>query len=194
MTLPSPKIVPSPFPEIVVWIGALGSEERAEREAARHALVSAGRAAVPALLRMLSDSRTRVRWEATKALVDIADPRTARAFVHLLEDPESGVRWLAAEGLVGLGDEGLPVLLMALESGGHSAYLREGAHHVVSELHEWRLVDLLTPLARALEAPQADVHVPIAACHVLDRMHRLRMPRRVASPVPLRVILRREEM
>ena len=167
------KVVRKPIsPQLAEWIDALASEDRKDREAARLALVSVGRHAVVPLLRCLQDERVRVRWEAAKTLVDLADPRAARAFVSLLEDEESGVRWLAAEGLVALERDALPPLLAALERGAHSQHLREGAHHVLRELHVWKLVDLLTPLMKALEQPHSEVQVPIAASHMLDSLHR----------------------
>jgi hypothetical protein len=41
----------------------------------------------------------------------------------------------------------------------------------------WKLVDLLTPLMRALERPAADASVPVAASGVLDLLRRVERPR-----------------
>ena len=67
---------------ISAWIEALESDDRREREAARIALVEEGSAAVPPLIRCLGDERVRVRWEAAKALVDLADPAAAPKLVE----------------------------------------------------------------------------------------------------------------
>lgn len=159
------------------WITSLASKDGQEREAARLALVALGRPAVPPLLACLEDKRAQVRWEAAKALADLEDPELARTFVKLLDDEESGIRWIAAEGLIALEHDALPVLLEALEHHGHSNHLREGAHHVIRELHVWKLVSLLTPLMRALEQPAADASVPVKASVVLDALRHEPPPR-----------------
>jgi HEAT repeat protein len=153
---------------------ALGSEDRRVREAGRHALVAAGAAAVPGLIECLRDQRVRVRWEAAKALVDIADPAAAGALVERLEDEDSGVRWLAAEGLIAMERHGLPALLAALEHSG-SQRLREGAHHVIRGLPIWKLVQALGPLVDALEHAAAESTVPVAAGTALDTLRRERL-------------------
>jgi HEAT repeat protein len=159
------------------WIDALGSTDRQERESARWALVSLGRPAVAPLLELLHDKRAQVRWEAAKALADLEDPELAPTLVKLLDDEESGIRWIAAEGLIALEHEALPPLLEALEHHGHSSHLREGAHHVIRELHVWKLVSLLTPLMRALEQPAAHAAVPVTASVVLDSLRHEPPPR-----------------
>jgi HEAT repeat protein len=170
---------------------ALASEERAVREAARQALVTMGAESVPALIECLRDERVRVRWEAAKALVDIAEPASAGALVGRLEDEDSGVRWLAAEGLIALERHGLPELLAALEHSAGSQRLREGAHHVIRGLPIWKLVQALGPLADALEHAAAESTVPVAAGSALEvlREERLvcwRSPRSLAAEEPPR--------
>jgi HEAT repeat protein len=156
-------------------VRALGSDERAVREAARGALVAAGATSVPELIACLLDERVRVRWEAAKALVDIADPASAGALVARLEDEDSGVRWLAAEGLIALERHGLPELLAALEHSAGSQRLREGAHHVIRGLPIWKLARALGPLADALEHAAAESTVPVAAGTALDVLRRERL-------------------
>lgn len=160
------------------WIGSLASSSRQEREAARLALVSVGRPAIPLLMDCLEDKVERVRWEAAKALADLEDAALAPTLVKLLEDPESSIRWIAAEGLVALEGDALGPLLAALEKNAHSQRLREGAHHVIHELQMWKLVCLLTPVMRALEQPAADLAVPPAASAMLDSLGELEFPRR----------------
>lgn len=158
------------------WIASLASSERHEREAARRALVSVGRPAIPLLLDCLDDKVERVRWEAAKALADLEAPELAPTFVRLLEDSESGIRWIAAEALASLEHEALPALLSALETNAHSQRLREGAHHVLRETQMWKLVCLMTPLMRALERPAADVAVPPTASALLDALRQVELP------------------
>jgi len=162
-----PETGPPADPAIASWTAALASKERREREAARLALVSRGTEALDALVECLADGRHHVRWEAAKALADLADARAAPALVRLLEDEESGIRWLAAEGLIALECDGLPALLGALEHG-HSQRLREGAHHVLRELRIWKLVRMLGPVMDALEEPAAHARVPVAAAAARD--------------------------
>jgi HEAT repeat protein len=177
-----PRDVPAPrhAPErpLSGWIAALSSEDWKDREAARLALVSCDEEAIEPLVECLRDKRSRVRWEAAKALADLANPRAATALVGLLEDEESGVRWLAAEGLVAMQCDALPALLQALEHGAHSQRLREGAHHVIHELQVWKLVRLLGPVMHALRQPAADAAVPPAASEALDSLRREALPRR----------------
>ena len=48
-------------PEVLVWLDALASDDRKEREAARFSLVSTGRPVVVPLIRTLGDKRAHVR-------------------------------------------------------------------------------------------------------------------------------------
>jgi hypothetical protein len=57
---------------------------------------------------------SRTRWEAAKALSEIADPLAATALVNALEDDDADIRWVASEGLTALGRDGLEPLLAAL--------------------------------------------------------------------------------
>ena len=94
-------------------LNALHSEDGEERRRARLSLVSLGSEAVDPLIELLPDPEHEVRWEAAKALGEIADPRSAPALVETLEDAGFDIRWLAAEGLIALGKAGLEPLLEA---------------------------------------------------------------------------------
>ena len=154
---------------ILQWASALDSESRLEREAARHALVEEGSAAVPALIECTRGDAAHLRWEAAKALGEIREPESAPALIHLLDDEDSGVRWLAAEGLLALERRALMPLLTALERPG-SRRLREGAYHVLRRLPCWRLVEVLMPVMDALEHTAAEVTVPLAAGSALESL------------------------
>lgn len=105
----------------------------------RRALVRMGSTAVPALIEALNNKNQWVRWEATKALSQIADPTATDTLIRLLESKEFDMRWLAAEGLIAIGRKAVVPLLQALIDRPNSTWLQEGAHHV---LHDMRRGDL----------------------------------------------------
>jgi HEAT repeat protein len=151
-------------PDLVV---RLGSREPVERQAARKELVSIGSPAVPHLIKCLSDLRRQVRWEAAKALGEIADPITATVLVAALEDKDSDVRWLAAEALVAIGREGLRPLLANLIQHSDSDSLREGAHHVCHELAKTADGPIIRPVLDALNTSEPEMAVPGTAFSAL---------------------------
>lgn len=106
------------------------------RQAARRALVSIGEPALPALAKALHDGDENARWEAAKALGEMAEPAAAEDLVEALEDEAFSVRWLAAEGLIALEYDSLEPLLQALEKKPDSVWLRESTHHVLKTLDQ----------------------------------------------------------
>jgi HEAT repeat protein len=159
--------------KIGVLVTDLASDDGSVRENARLSLVGIGGRAVAALIDALGDPRRQVRWEAAKALEQIADPKAALALVGALEDKEFSVRWLAAEGLIALESKGLVPLLRALIERSDSAWLREGAHHVLHDLHNVsgrRLREVLEPLLAALEDVEPVLEVPPAAETALEAL------------------------
>jgi HEAT repeat protein len=175
-------------PSIETLIKTLSSLKDKAREGARHTLVAMGKAAVPSLIEALRNKNTLTKWEAAKALGEIADPEIAPILVKALEDEEFDVRWLAAEGLIKMNIKGLRPLLEALEHRGDSALLREGAHHVFHDLAKGALRKSLAPVLAALEAlePGEDVpwaarhelavEVPLAARQALEMLEKLKKP------------------
>jgi len=152
-------------------VADLASDDGSVRESARLSLVGVGGRAVAALIDALGDPHRQVRWEAAKALEQIASPEAAPALVGALEDKEFSVRWLAAEGLIALESKGLVPLLRALIERSDSVWLREGAHHVLHDLHNLggrRLRGVLKPLLAALEDLEPALEVPPAAKTVLE--------------------------
>jgi HEAT repeat protein len=122
------------------------------------------------LIESLASPNKQVRWEAAKALADIADPAAADALVKALEDKIFDVRWLAAEGLINLGREGLVPLLQALIERSDSPWLRDAAHHVLHDLAVGELEDLLEPITDSLEDAEAAIETPLIAKAILDRL------------------------
>jgi HEAT repeat protein len=157
-----------------VTIGALiadlGVKDGLVRERARQSLVAIGGPAVDPLIEALADRNKHMRWEAAKALGQIADPASAPALVSILEDEVFDVRWLAAEGLIALGREALVPLLQALMEHPDSLWLREGAHHVLRELSGGGLKEVLRPLLAALDDVEPSVEVPLAVERALDAL------------------------
>jgi hypothetical protein len=123
---------------------------------------------VPALLKSLQSPSKHVRWEAAKALGEIADPGAAPALVSALEDEKGAVRWLAATALINLGHAALVPLLRGLEGSSDSIWFRDGAHHVLHTLIKDGVADEAIPVLEALEDIEPSVEAPVAAYHVLQ--------------------------
>jgi len=160
-------------------MNALCDKNTLKRQRARISLVDIGSPAVPYLVQALedSDSKECARWEAAKALSDIGDPAAAPALINVLgQDEHFGIRWLAAEGLIALGRNGLVPLLEALIQRSGSAWLREGAHHVLRILAGRGLYAQVAPVLTALEDIQPAVQVPPAARAALDALSRTPAP------------------
>ncbi|MBI4296696.1 MAG: HEAT repeat domain-containing protein [Chloroflexi bacterium] len=119
---------------IKALIAELDCDEMPACQKARHSLVGMRKAAIPALLEVIKSPKSWVRWEATKALGQIADPAGAPALIEALEDKEPDVRWLAAEGLITTGRKSLIPLLQTLAERPDSVRLQEGAHHVLHHM------------------------------------------------------------
>jgi HEAT repeat protein len=134
---------------------------------ARQCLAQIGKKAVPALVRALADPREQVRWEAAKALSEIADPTALPALVAALEDRNSGVSWLAAEGLIAIGRESAVPILQALVDNPRSVSLRQAAHHVLHDLGQGELTQVIKPVLTAMGDIEPDIAVPSAAVEAL---------------------------
>jgi nucleotide-binding universal stress UspA family protein len=149
-------------------IGNLASDDGVVRVKARKSLVTMGKQAVAPVIEALKSKKHWVRWEATKTLAQLGDPTATQALVNALEDEEFDVRWLAAEGLIHLGDKAIGILLKALTDRPDSAWLREGAHHVLHDLPEANFKQSIKPVLEALEDVQPSLEVAPAAEAALD--------------------------
>jgi HEAT repeat protein len=154
------------------FLADLASHDDRTREKARHTLVAMGIHAVPSLIRTLKDRRYLMRWEAAKALGEIADSAAAPALVEVLEDEAFDVRWLAAVALIRINIRGLRSLFQALMERGDSTLLREGAHHVIHDLSKGELRKYLAPVLAALEDVDPSVEVPQAAFQALEKLEK----------------------
>jgi len=84
------------------------------REKAHQQLLRIGKSAVQPLVGELKNPNRWVRWEAVRALQQVADPSTANALADSLEDIDFDVRWVAAQTLAALQHDGLIALLRNL--------------------------------------------------------------------------------
>lgn len=149
-------------------VGVLASTNGVERHAAREKLEEIGKPAVPTLIGSLKSPSEFARWEAAKALCEIADASAAPALVDTLEDEKAAVRWLAAAALINLGRYALAPLLRGLEGHSDSIWFRDGAHHVLHSLIRDGVADEAMPVLDALENLEPSIEAPIAAYHVLE--------------------------
>lgn len=157
-------------PEITSLIAGIGSGDDAVREHARAKLVDIGAAAVPALIDALTQGAQYGRWEAAKALSEIADPRAANALVGALEDEDGSVRWIAAEGLIRIGAPSAVPILEGLVVHSESAWLREGAHHVLGAIGRGSLSDILKPVRDRLDGVNPRIGVMTVAASALRQL------------------------
>ncbi len=143
-------------------IEQLTCDEVIKCQKARYSLVTIGKPAVPSLIKALASPKLWVRWEAAKALSQIADPEATGALIKLLEDKQFDMRWIAAEGLINIGYKALISVLEALLDHPDSTWLQEGAHHILSDLARGKYKPVLKPIITALESFQPSIEGPIA--------------------------------
>jgi HEAT repeat protein len=155
---------------IKLFVKELSSIDWLVRVKARRNLVEIGGPAVEPLTKALSSRNRWMRWEAAKALGQIGDPEAAQALVRALEDKIFDVRWLAAEGLISIGKKALVPLLEALLERSDSPWMREGAHHVLHDIDNSGISEIILPILNALEGMEADLEAPIMAEAALSKL------------------------
>ncbi|MCG3212299.1 MAG: hypothetical protein FOGNACKC_05947 [Anaerolineae bacterium] len=159
--------------KIAALITRLGGKRGIDRQRARQKLVKIGNEAVVPLIDAFRHNRAEhVHWEAAKALSKIGSQQAVNVLIEALDDEDAGVRWLAAEGLVAIGQSAVRPLLKTLEQNSGSVRLREGAHHIVHDFIDKRILDdtyqtLLKPVLWALEDIEPVLEVPVAASEAL---------------------------
>ena len=168
----SPPEVPSSIKSLIADLHSYDGEVRRE---ARLGLVFIGKMAAPPLIAALQDPDDDVRWEAAKALGEIADPRSAPGLVDRLMDHNYGVRWAAAEALIAIGEMASIPLLEKLTQHPESAWLRRQTHHVLSSAvkRNPELKDIVGPVITALEGFEADIAGIVPAYAALDSLKKL---------------------
>jgi hypothetical protein len=123
---------------------------------------------VTPLIKILSNEKDWVRWEAAKALSQIGNPTSIQALMKALSDKRFEVRWLAAEGLIRIGRKAIVPLLETLVKHSDSYWLCEGIHHVLHDINKGKYGKVLRPVLVALEGTEPSLEVPLAARTVLD--------------------------
>jgi HEAT repeat protein len=156
--------------EIESWVAALQDHDGMVREHARERLVSLGSSATSFVLPLLSEQASQTRWEAAKALSQIADPTSIPALLEALEDDDTDVRWLAAEALASIGPPSARPLLETLIERIDSVWTREGTHHVLGQLRDTEIGDRIIGVYKAIGETHADVDIIVAAEHALKNM------------------------
>lgn len=153
-------------------VNQLESEDDKVRTRARKSLVVVGKQAVPSLSLVLENSKIyKARWEAAKALGEIADLKSIPTLVKALEDPESDVAWLAAKALEKFRKAAWPELLRALvDHGSDSVLLQHGAHHILGKQKVEGFNDLLDKLRASLQAGSVPESIAPAANQILEKM------------------------
>ena len=149
--------------EIPAQVAALSSEDVLRRQIARERLTTIGPPAVPASIEALNDHWAVVRWEAAKALEELADPSGAAALTTALDDEDAGVRWVAAEALIAIGRDGVVAVLRGLLERSDSEWFRVGAHHVLRRFVRYKWGRRLAPVIRALDGIVPNLEAPVAA-------------------------------
>jgi len=159
-------------PDLRDLIQQLSSDNPTGREWARDTLVLIGEKALPELANLLDSPVAHVRWEAVKAMSEIARPESTEQFLRMLDDPESGVRWLAATGLVNVGYSSVAAVLSYLAEHPTSKPIRASAHHVLHDLGERNVVlrDTLKPVMVALGETDPPAMVPPLAEQALKQL------------------------
>ena len=128
-----------------------------------------GQDALPLLIQSTRSQDPQVRWEAAKALGELALPEAADALVEALTDEDPSVRWVAAEGLIAIGPASLGALLHTLMRRSGSAWLREGVHHVLSEMKMPNHA-ALGPILRALDGMSPSIGVLKPTSEVIEAL------------------------
>jgi len=149
--------------EIKKLINALTGENGIERQKARHKLVKMGPPAIDYLIELQYSPNHKARWEAMKAIGQIADPESIPILINSLEDEKFDVRWLAAEGLIEIGNTVVKPLVNNFLENVDSEYLQEGVHHVLKELQRRGEYQDKTGLIKVLEESLAEEKLIVAA-------------------------------
>ena len=132
-------------------------------------LVKEGEHILPFLHKLLSSDSRIIRKEVMKVIQLIAYKSSIPYAIDMLEDQVSEIRWIAAVTLIRIGRESIRPMLEALINDSKSYFLRQGAHHVLSELvfedDPKELKQLVKLTKHNREAPEV---VPVKAADALS--------------------------
>jgi hypothetical protein len=157
---------------VPLFIRALAGDQPLPTRDARNALVALGGLAVPYLLAATDHRDRNIRLGAFKVLAKTATPDCAPVLIDALQDPDGGIRWLAAEATVHAGPEVLSTLLLAVMRHSNSAWMQDGARHILGRLreHPGYPAALLTPVAMSLNGSSPSVSLMTAASEAMRQL------------------------
>jgi HEAT repeat protein len=101
---------------------------------AQDELAAMGKEILPVMYTLMNSNSAILRKEAAKIMKLIADRTSIPVAIGMLEDSFGDIRWIAAETLIRIGRRSIRPLLKTIYKNSQSYFLREGAHHVLSEL------------------------------------------------------------
>ena len=156
--------------QIQALVSKLDCDQITECQTARMKLVSIGKPAVPALVNTLRLEKGQARWEAAKALSQIADSSSLKALLDSLEDQDFEIRYLASEGLIAIGRPALKPVLEGLIMRSGSSWYRNGAHHFLHFVAGKGLFIQLKPVLLALDNSESDFDVALASEKALENL------------------------
>ena len=156
-------------------ITSLKSNDATERNKAQNHLIEIGKPAVPAIIKLTTESEPELRREAVSILGDIGGPSAILALINLLVDEAFEVRWRAAESLIKMKRESIIPLFQELEQKNRfdNIWFLDGVHHILRKLDEEGYLG--PPSQKVLEAfedPVREVVVPEAAEKALEALRK----------------------
>jgi len=154
-------------------VSNLTDEDGLVRQEARLALQAIGKPSVPHLCWMMNNKNKHARWEAAKALAELADPQAVPWLIKALDDRDFDIRWLAAIALIRIQIPALIPLLGALLLTKKQDWLWEGARHVVRGMAKGEMAEMLGPMVSAFDSIDFRMKVPIEARKLLIALRSL---------------------
>jgi HEAT repeat protein len=137
-------------PELADIIRNLYGNKTIRRKGARRKLEIHGLKNPRSLVALLNSPDQKIRWESLKALIALENRSLIPVFLDLLTDDYGDMRWMSAEGLIMIGRDSIAPTIGKIIEEDDSIILREGVHHVLSQLIMENERELFYPLLSAL--------------------------------------------
>ncbi len=115
-------------------LGLISMKNYNQNIRSKNELIKEGEKILPVIHALTKSDYKSIRKEAIKVVKQLAHESSIPVAIALLEDRENDIRRIAAETLIRIGRSSINPLLEALVDNGISYYLRQGVHHVLSEL------------------------------------------------------------
>ena len=136
---------------------------------AKHVLENKGDEILPVMHALTDSNSAVIRKEAAKIIKYIGDLTSIPVAIKLLDDKDGDIRWIAAEALIYIGRAAIRPLLKALLDNQHAYFMREGAHHVFSELIRVRDPKELLELQQILVNGELQELIPVKIQKILKQ-------------------------